>query len=538
MPSLFSYINFFKTPIRLKLNRKEFYSSKLGELLSLAIIGILLFTFINNDVFYKRNPSTLKKTLDMKSYPSFNFDKRNFIFAVQLVDRLGQGYPIDPTIYNIYATYNNLNLSETDRTPKTESYTLEMVPCVNSSYANSEFQFISGNARGYCLPNPNFTIKGGLNELQIQTLTISLIPCLNYNENVNQCKTQEEISKFFVGKYVAYSYNSFNIDLEDFENPFKLNYLVNLKIIDPKIRRILDMNIEKVKLYTDGDYILEEKKLTENWSFGEDKYDFDFNSKISLFDLTFFSSNREQIYIRKYIKLQEAIGSLGGILNSLVICGLILLNLIPFKGFNLYLANKLYSFEGQIASLKNIIKKQEKQDSFSNIIKIEENSVLSPETSHRMQNYFVDSPKIKKQNNCEALGIHGGDYSVNILDTEDVIKSFKKKSIFNKKFTKKKSKKNMSQINNLQEKFTQEDEVSIAKRFSDYLQEKREKKKLKINTNDFLGKNNIVNLRKKLKLFRFAQEKMDEGLDICQILEKLQEIDKLKVLFFSIVISF
>ena len=74
----------------------------------------------------------------------------------------------------------------------------------------------------------------------------------------------------------------------------------------------------------------------------------------------------------------------------------------------------------------------------------------------------------------------------------------------------------------------------LSREFSNYIREKNKKNALSIELKDvLLFKKNVGELRKKIKILKIAQRKVEDALDISTILQKLQEIDKLKMILLN-----
>ena len=87
---LLASINLFKTPVRLTINSKDYYSSSMGEILSFAIYAYLLFSLITSDAFTKKNPNVLEKEVDNELTFWYNFTEENFVFCDIIADNYGR----------------------------------------------------------------------------------------------------------------------------------------------------------------------------------------------------------------------------------------------------------------------------------------------------------------------------------------------------------------------------------------------------------------------------------------------------------------
>ena len=342
----FQTIDFFKSPVRLNLNKSEFYSMHLGQFLSICIIAVLIYSFATSDVFYKQVPKTYEKTLQLPRYNSFNFTNNNFFIAVQVANQVGQGYTYDRTMFRFVAYYQKMAIKNGTVGQQLAFYEeLEMVPCNQTNYKAEFQQIVKYHPNSMCLPKTNFEVYGALNEERTSVVGIQLNYCQNSSTSNITCQSAENITKFFTSKYFAYSVIDNQVDLTDYENPFKMSQPAKSLMLEPNVRKNHRVYMNQMIINTDAGFLLDDWQEMRNWKSGEETDDFDFRKDSpTIARLTMFASNSEMTYSRQYLKIQEALASLGGILNFLILIGFILLKVIPYKGINHNLANNLFSF--------------------------------------------------------------------------------------------------------------------------------------------------------------------------------------------------
>ena len=113
---------------------------------------------------------------------------------------------------------------------------------------------------GLCLTNQKLPIGGSFDEEKTSYMTLTLVMCNNATSNVT-CKPQSEIENFFIYK--------------------KINYMITDNLL----------------------------ALTSD--------EFDFNTE-ELFKILIYFTNKETYITKKYVKIQDVLGVLGGIVNGLI----------------------------------------------------------------------------------------------------------------------------------------------------------------------------------------------------------------------------
>lgn len=496
---LFS-LNFFKSQVRLKINNQEFYSSRIGELISLFIVFILLYTLITSDVFLRNSPETLEKSLVNKIHPLYKLNAENFIFSVRLSGDYGVGYYEDPTIFEIYAEYSTIKIEVKDNQKISLNSTLnftKMIPCKDSVYSKiKKYDLITKFPESLCLPQSDFDIEGSFEETYVSIVKVSVIPCQNKTNNNNLvCKSEEEIHNFFKEKYFSYAFLDKQVDMENFENPINEKLTIEYKLIESTIRKRIYIRMNQAQFKSDSNLYSNDYDVQSFWNFGNPAEDFDYSNQTSVFEAMIQSGNAEKIFIRRYQKLQNAFADLGGISNFFFLMGTLFLKMIPFNGIYFLLANHLFSFKKWNSSIK---KKMGSKD--------EDKKRIS--SSHQNKEFLELSVFEKRELLFQTAGKDQvppcqGDVDLDLSskDSLKIITEFQRK---------KKIDKNLNEA------------------LRNYLNRKKYNNQLRFSFFDFLGKENLIVLFKKLKILLYAQEKVEEELDIMKILEKIQEIDKLK----------
>ena len=622
--STLASVNLFKVPIRLKIKEQDFFSSKIGEVLSIAIYAYLLYSLSTSDVFYKDSPKVISQDLENSKSGWYNFTETNFFFGIQVSNMYGIGLPVDSTIFSAMAYYYTYGVNYTTGAQTIVSYeAVHLVPCKNTSVGIIFPTLISTYPNALCLPHLRFQIGGAIGEVSMKALEVALLMCNNATSN-NTCKTQSTIDSYFLSKKIAYMVWDNLFATNDYKKPVIPKINTQFFNLDSKISKKQRLNIQKVSISSDDGFVTSSASYIESWKIGDIINDFDLNSQVNLFDITFYSTTKATHVIRSYMKIQEALSNLGGIVNILIFAGLIFLKFIPFNGFDVYLSNHLFSFrnfKGDKSDKKqkkldvikinvdndqrvsvpmteterfkltatsqrhgdNLISQKHDPDLLvssnrndldiitepQTVSKIRKDDIYEGKSSSPMRKEEKSSPTRKeaissiikkdemsspiksielqeihtKLNPCLGDEHRNSEGYIHSFDNEendkqepaktdrnenDIKKSFKRKvtnieensspRIKTKSFTRSMTRKNTR-------------EKTLAENFKNYSKIKEKSDILKIELKDVLtNKNGFV---RKMKALKMATSKIKHDLDITNIMQKFQEIDKLKLILFN-----
>ena len=363
---LIYHLDLFKSPFTFLFNSKVKISSKFSSLLSIGISIFLISYFFQSDLFQKKRPNSSTQTISSPSRPrlDFNYDNMGLAFALMDSENL---YYYD----NSYFTYEVKNLIYASSGELLEQDVKELQPC-------NATDFIShGNAyndlaleKAFCPTTGNLTLEGYWNEKIVKYSYIQLSLCKNKTSNFT-CRTPQEIFDYFQDKYFTIFYSDNSIDVNNYENPMKKTYKTSFFMMDYTISKKITMNFKKVYFINDDGLIFSNEISTESFMFGNIEMDYLSNNLEYIGIITLYSSSDIYVVTRNYQKLQEAIANLGGLANALLLLGYCITFLEKeYIVFN-KIMNKIYTFsednknlhcQKNIKALKTIVLKNVDND--------------------------------------------------------------------------------------------------------------------------------------------------------------------------------
>ena len=340
---LFSFIyafDIFKSPVVLLFNSSKKVPSAFSLMISLSIVLFLMVFFFQSDLFYKKQPISATQTLSTKIRPPIEFNYSNMGFAFIVSDNNNKYY-YDPTIFTFVMQYQYYN-NTLGTLIKVENKTLQM--CQKEDFINHGTYFEDldlGNV--ICPSTGNFTLEGFWDETVVKTVNVYLYTCNNDTSKV-VCKSANEIDNFFRNKYLNAYYSSNIIDVNNYDKPIQQIYQSDYVSLDTRFSKNMRLNFKKVVVQTDSGLIFPSVYEVDSFVFSNKEIDFVPNNQEWLGNIVLYSSAEIYTVNRRYQKFQDAVAAVGGLANSLLLIGFALTSLEKeFIVFNI-LMNKLYTF--------------------------------------------------------------------------------------------------------------------------------------------------------------------------------------------------
>ena len=408
----------FNFPLRYKKERE--YNSIFGIIFSLfSIIIILLISFLYfKKMIYKTEFSIV--TNYIYSEEKFEIDISSFPLMLSLINYkyekdIDDSYALFKLDLNVYTPkINNIGILILNKT----TYPVEIEMCSSSSFGNyinmfREYEY----SKNICIkPNQKIILKGRFGD-QVKgyiTLDIHLIKCVNSTNNNNKCQSIDKINEYLLNSYVSLFYISQTIDHYNVSNP-----IVNILNSDT-----FSISIEHIKRFyyfyskeryiSDNGIFLNNKKeydLFQNHHTNFDLIDHD-STPVILLDIIFSCHNLKTLYERKYLKIQDVLGIIGGFFD-------ILSNLYYFISYNFIKKSFIFYIGNSFISYNSIVKNN---CELSNqiILKIKKNNTLT-----------YNNTDFENINSCKLFNLKSNKIILNKLEINDkqlkILKHYEKK---------------------------------------------------------------------------------------------------------------
>ncbi len=382
-------IDFFGKFYYFTFNKETRFTSACGGILSMCVVlGFLIaMWFLGNEIIFKTTPTVVfNYNLDQVRYNRpLNVP---FGFVIENID----GLVLDN--YSRYFTFSAMyiNFSKADYTKEFSiiRQNIPMRPCVSTDFSNDPIiqkSFNDNNLRyGFCLENLNQTIGGSWGSFWNFYVNVTLEPCRNLTTNAQVCASEEEINTFIMGRQIQVSmyYEDMILTTTNNINPLTKYMKNDHHRIQLNTAKINEYFLQDVSVRTDNGWLVPSKSNLSTQIFTSRFQDFYNNNNqytdkkvIGAISFNFFASEYTYEVLRSYLKIQDVLAQLGGILKVVF---------MAFEGF-LYL---VYSHKHEEILLRNFYNLKDPEKIKKNSLKTVKNDFFAK--------YNIKPTKINKNN--------------------------------------------------------------------------------------------------------------------------------------------
>lgn len=558
-----NFLDIFRFPLTLTFKRYEKNSTLIGKIFTLGIIIFLFYSFMVSDILNKKNPNILSQDLIVEKRPTIFLNRNNFTALLGIADDSNKFY-VNESMYSFFACTQYSNNNKSNQTFYQNCDKLEL--CTQNDFIEDPTEFNRLGLNGtYCLHNKTYKLSGYWDEETVENFWFELRACENSTLNNNSCPRLEEIDSFLKDYYIDIYISSPFIDASEYENFISRSVKIFYQRIDPIFLKKMYLYLKNTIIETDEGFIFKSIKAINTYLHGEfstDSISKPKNSK-KYFEFNIYSSGEQRKIKRNYQKFQTLLAELGGILNFLFIFGFILSKVEHHYKLFSVISNEIFIFpkiekkspirtflkkinskrnlelneckserEIQLQNFKENDHSSKSFEDFSTIRKHIVFSIVNSPLKDPDESDFNSqsiSPQIGRTNSNKTLNLIGNDPSIPL--TQSITWKEKLRYLVNLN-------KNASISNSVKK------EKNHEKLMEDLGRYQKMKQKENFFGLGFLGfvkfifKKNIKCFFKRdisveEKLFSQAKEKIEESLDILDILKKLQEIERMKEILFN-----
>lgn len=353
-----------------------------------------------------------------------------------------------------------------------------------------------------------------------------------------------------------------NFDLVNYEKSIQPHYDVTYQMTDASIRKRMTMFYKKVDYISDEGFFFMDNTIQNFFVFDKMESDFTMDSSDYVFEIMIYSSMDVQVMVRRYLKIQDVCASLGGIGSVLMFFGLLIV--LFEKDFNLRkcVLNELYSFPAKKKDLllENSQKKNDgiKKGLESSVAVSEKTTAIKKEKVKTIQIATLDtklenleSQNTKKNFIFPKVLVDDIPPSLKSFENEEKIVSKNTETIFEKDLVLVDMNDSMKISDVLDKrKFPlspktrksifreKEDVLKKFESFAEFRQKESKKQRLNISFRDYMkyelsGICKCLKRNHNQKLFHKASKLVLKETDFFNVLKRIQEIDKLKLILLS-----
>jgi len=342
-------LDIYGEPVRTLLCGNFFIKTSIGGFLTLTTVVLaLIFTwFIGKDIIYKQKPNSYMQTDIFAKFLHVNISNDNFPFSFTVTD--DDNLPLEN--YESYFTFKLYEIAYqlNNSSSKYELIRKDERQLKNCTYSDfhliSEKQFHDSQLKFTICPTyKNISLYGYWNEPKVTYLQISIEVCQNKTDNKIICNTTNEIKQYIAKKKANVNINFIdsrvviNNNTDPLEHLTKLNY----KYFIPEFYKKTIYKIQTQKIFSDDGFIFSEIKNKTFLKVVEESTDILLPDNDELLSFEIYSSNISDSYYRSYIKVQDLIASLGGILKVFMMTFLYLNTIFSRVEKNISIVNEVF----------------------------------------------------------------------------------------------------------------------------------------------------------------------------------------------------
>ena len=426
---LFIYLDLFGTKPRFLIDGYKSQRSYIGAFISIICCScvFMFFIYFFEKILSHSKPNMVVSNLidDLPDKYYFNDD---FVFAISLQFPNYTNY-VNERIYFLKLYDVEYQFLE-DNSYIFKEKEIPITLCSNYNIKVLPEYFGGLNLKQlYCANFSGYYLEGEYGQKKWRTLNFKFSKCTNFS-NYNNCLNQEEIDKYLQSGYVDIFMTDKMIVPKDFKNPTKIYGKNIFDSINGKEYMDYWIYLKRLEVQTDEGIIFDQIEKTSVLSFEKTS-----TMKYSLLDETFLQvilriSINKDIYDRTYMKLQEALANVGGMVKIIFTIGEILnylTKIILYRNYILQFFNMDY-FKAITNNKKNI--KHNKSVTIPPLIITNKNLLnLNTENNIELRDYIQinnsninlqfhnNSSFIKNQSLQELLSIKNKNESKKILNS-------------------------------------------------------------------------------------------------------------------------
>ncbi|KAL4483017.1 hypothetical protein ABPG74_019043 [Tetrahymena malaccensis] len=354
-------IDIFGVGINIRFNQQSKHKTGFGGLITLILTSLLVILFTQSIliIINKSNPQVIFQQ-DFVSNPSrYNLTSENFSFAITLLD--ANFNPInDKSIFRIEGNFlykePQLNADGSVGTPAFKNKVIELDLCTKESFQvkGTENYFLNLEYQSmYCFKNiEDYYLVGQFEMDEFSVIQINVIPCDQSDPN-NKVQCMEESKKNLIlsQSLLQVYYITQVVQVSSKEQPFKPMGITYFW--ENNIDFLQNVNLMFMKTYVNDDDGLVFQNNIQNSSllFSSERTTMSSKKDYTIYQISLYlEKNKEQTYIRKYQKIFDCFSSIGGIYNVLFAIGCIIAQ--PYS--QIQLNRKLFNTTFQIdKNIKN-----------------------------------------------------------------------------------------------------------------------------------------------------------------------------------------
>jgi hypothetical protein len=395
MYNVFKSLDYFGSEIKLNIHGKEKLYTNFGGILTI-VMGFLICIFswfLGKDLIVKQFPLSYSEDIALSRYDTIQLGYRTFPFSVGISDNEQSSGDINK--WQGYFTFS-ARLFHYDTTKGLSTINLEMEPCTTKHYPQlSEEDFNIVNYT-FCPKDLNQSLKGFWSEPEAYYIHLRTGFCKNTTNVI--CKSLEEIRNYIYiqGVTVNLYYIDNIVSPGNFTNPIKKVIGTSYYYLDGRNSKDITINLSNNSVSTDEGWLFNDIKEETYIKATEKQMDFQDNDQgdYQLVGLYIFSNNKTIKTHRSYIKVQDILAKVGGIIKVFTLFIMVLNKMFAEVYMYIEIINSFYGFEKRHQTEENL--------TISSNIHTSNTLILRPTVNPGIKE-VVEKYTIKKKKECQKI---------------------------------------------------------------------------------------------------------------------------------------
>ncbi|KAL4472950.1 hypothetical protein ABPG72_020644 [Tetrahymena utriculariae] len=359
MLTILEKIDIFGVGINIMFNQQNKHKTKFGGFITVIIVTLLSILFLSfiQEMINKTNPSVIYEQQIVSNPSRYNLTTDNFSFMATLLD--ASFNPIyDETIYRIEGNFlyklPTINADGSEGTAQFYNKAIEMELCTQKSFQvqNAKDYFLNlPYQKMYCFKNiDDFYLVGQFEMDVFSVIQVNVIPCDDQDpKNKQKCMEKTQRDSILSQTLLQVYYTTQVVQVSNNQQPF--NSIGATYFWETNIDFLQNINLTFIKTYVEDNQglIFEDVKTQNSLLFSNERMMMSSKKDFSIYQVSLYlEKNKEQKYIRKYIKVSEAFSQIGGIFNVLFMIGCIIAQPYSQMQLNRKLFNSTFQIKKEI----------------------------------------------------------------------------------------------------------------------------------------------------------------------------------------------
>ena len=443
-------IDIYGVEVKLTIDKKQKINTICGGAFTIVTLlcTIAFAWFIGNDILYKTKPLSYFDLKVAETFTKINLSKNYFPIAVGLTDLDSNPINDNSLVEISFIKKDYILNNETNSLLLKNTTNVELILCLPEHFPTiSEAVYKAASLPTYYCPKyDNLYVEGYWTEETLSYLSYSIKKC-DYDLFPKKCKTKKEIDEFISANTLNYNILIVEniLSVGNYETPIVPIVSLIYKFLHGENLKITNFQIQNNFLITDNAFFSEnneETKISKMVELQTDLLKIDEKTK-EMAQMNIYSSNRSEMYYRKYIKISDILASLGGLIKVFMTVFTIMIKpfnfLKKFKSLFKHLKdNEICENNLEILNSRNNIKFKivDLNHKNSKIINKSNNNLIDGKsTKEKKKNLNINVTK--KELNLEEKNINND--NINNID-HDLISNEKKLNIQKQNFFKNENK--------------------------------------------------------------------------------------------------